>query len=89
MTKYPIPTYRADEFMGKTHVAGLNDVDRLLFALWITRAKLCKNFDYEKYFAEHPDSKQSTILMIGNMTCAKMKCMRMAERYGDTSNVKI
>ena len=89
MCKLPIPTYRSDEFMGKTHVCGIKDVEKIVFALWVSRAKTCKYFDYEKYFAEHPDSKQGTNHMIGNMTCAKMKCMRMAERYGNTSTVKI
>lgn len=87
--KFPIPTYRADEFTGNTKVCGLLDVERLLFTLWITRAKMCARFDYDAYFDRNPQSKVSTIIMIGKMVLAKRKCLWYASKFGDVSSVKI
>jgi len=89
MRKLPIPTYRADEFMGKTHVCGIKDVEKLLFTLWITRAKLCKTFNYDAYYERNHNSKMSNIIMIEKMIIAKSKCLQYASKFGDISNVKI
>ena len=83
MRKLPIPTYRSDDFMGNTHVCGIKDVEKLVFALWITRATICKYFDFEKYFDSHPESQCRMIPMIAKMITAKNKCLRVAQIYGD------
>lgn len=89
MHKLPIPTYRADEFTGSTHVCGISNVDKVLFTLWITRAKICKDFNYDAYYDRNPNSKMSSIIMIGKMIIAKRKCLQYASKFGDISKVKI
>ena len=79
--KLPIPTYRSDDFMGKTHVCGISDVEKIVFALWVSRAKTCKYFDYSTYFEKHPNSRVSLSHFISRMIIAKKKCLRMANCF--------
>jgi len=81
--KLPIPTYRSDEFMGKTHVCGIKDVEKIVFALWISRATLCKYFDFKRYLFKHPASRMELYDMCLRMQRARLKCLKAARQYGE------
>lgn len=80
--KFPVPTYPAYEFMN-ARVCGQNDVEKVLFALWISRATLCKYFDFKRYLVKHPASRMDLNDMCIRMKRARIKCLIAARQYGE------
>lgn len=64
-------------------MANISTNSKTLFTLWMTRATLCKYFDFKRYLVKHPASRMDLYDMCLRMQRARIKCLNVARQYGE------
>lgn len=64
-------------------MANTSTDSKILFTLWMTRATLCKYFDFKRYLVKHPASNMDLYDMCLRMQRARLKCLNAARQYGE------
>ena len=58
-------------------------MERMLFALWVSRVRLCVYFDINMYLRVHRNSKMTFSDMCIRLNRAYLRCLTKARQFGD------